>query len=1041
MTYASEVLADSPRIYWRLGDASGTTATDSSGNGKNGTYSGSPTLGATSLLPSESSNTAVSFDGVDDYVAVSDTSSLTAFTVEAWIKLSSTPDAGGVVAVSKMLGSPSTSRLFNLRVASSLALAAQVYDSGGSVTSLSGGILSVGTAYHVALTFSSGGDCKLYLNGSLNASGTRSGSLSTASIPFTVGARSDLVTFFPGVIDEVAFYGTDLSAARILAHYTAGTTLTSVVEPSFLSSAATLYSPTLANGGVDVFPNTITSGAQVFAPSVSASIKVTPNLVAGGSTFYAPSFTLESQVGAPDPAGAADGWNWGGIGIGSWTPAVTSPVAAIYPQNIVAAQAYDNPVVAGTQVLVEPIYKTAPAYRDRILIAGRDVTYFRGVPTPIPDWQLIQPLLWGAASIQLPQVAVPFEQPGYGALSWLKPGASVMIQRVNDETGAVVATDYRGLVIGFDISGGSLTVECGGHASGRAALVDRQMRLVQQRQDAGLLCSRAIRSIGNLRHHPPLGTHTGIELIDWGGGGLLDYINELVAKMTTVDGDQWTIMPDSVGTYHTMLKDLDTIHGTVYPDDARIKADLRRDISEEPNRVFASGVTPEGMAVKFGAYPGLIQGPAAPYPMDDHSSFGIGTTDADTDTGDGITVMGARLFVAGLLDGRADYNSYDAEVAEAIKDLQRLAGLTVSGTMTYATWRALWNQSVTGYDLRNIRILPAAARSVVTPYRLSSNGSIIARNPLYDPTIPWVDRTIAMGAGFTKRQMRTWARNQINNTPVWRGTIELNLGAIVAGNHTPGDPITSILRDRNIKPGMNLSLPTFAGGIVVHVAGVSFTNGGKTATLAVSTEPGDTLPVWAAIQRDRESRETVHRSFFAQRRAASFERENTFDEVGGTITPIKLNGGNWTVFPVVAKQAGTIEKIHMQLSPAREFVMAVFGRKISPGRLRRVTNAPLTKAGRKRWTEENVYDKLNRDHVVLYVAGSDEDPCGYFPKRKSEEEDAPPLTGRWEDDASFPFVTFQNETNRGSVLWVAVWVGDDATLRGGRIMWPSAEDY
>jgi hypothetical protein len=239
---------------------------------------------------------------------------------------------------------------------------------------------------------------------------------------------------------------------------------------------------------------------------------------------------------------------------------------------------------------------------------------------------------------------------------------------------------------------------------------------------------------------------------------------------------------------------------------------------------------------------------------------------------------------------------------------------------------------------------------------------------------------------------------------------------------------------------MNFRLPLFAGGIVVHCSGVSVRDEGNTVELVVATKPGDTLPVWAAIQRDRDSRNTVHRSFFAQRKAASLDRENTFDEVGGVISRVKLNPGGWTVFPVVAKQAGTIEKLRIRLSDEREFVTAVFGRKISPARLRAVTNAPLTKAGTKRWTNQAVLDQLDDDYVLLYVAGSDEDPCGYSPGRKSDED---PITGRHIDDASFPFVTFINDTDRGSVLWVAIWVqgGGAVSVTPGRIMWPSAEDY
>lgn len=44
MSYDSEVLSDTPQIYWKLQDASGTSAADSSGNARPGTYNGTATV-------------------------------------------------------------------------------------------------------------------------------------------------------------------------------------------------------------------------------------------------------------------------------------------------------------------------------------------------------------------------------------------------------------------------------------------------------------------------------------------------------------------------------------------------------------------------------------------------------------------------------------------------------------------------------------------------------------------------------------------------------------------------------------------------------------------------------------------------------------------------------------------------------------------------------------------------------------------------------------------------------------------------------------
>ena len=89
--YSNQVLADEPLAYWRLGEPSGTSAADASGNGNTGTYGGSPTLGATGALAGDT-DTATSFDGVNDNVSVPNNAALNlngSFSIEFWAKQTS----------------------------------------------------------------------------------------------------------------------------------------------------------------------------------------------------------------------------------------------------------------------------------------------------------------------------------------------------------------------------------------------------------------------------------------------------------------------------------------------------------------------------------------------------------------------------------------------------------------------------------------------------------------------------------------------------------------------------------------------------------------------------------------------------------------------------------------------------------------------------------------------------------------------------------------------------------------------------------------
>src|SRR5205807_8445727 len=62
-SYSSTVIGDHPSAYYRLGETSGTVAVDSSGNGRNATYTGNTTLGVSPGAVIGDTNTAISGTG------------------------------------------------------------------------------------------------------------------------------------------------------------------------------------------------------------------------------------------------------------------------------------------------------------------------------------------------------------------------------------------------------------------------------------------------------------------------------------------------------------------------------------------------------------------------------------------------------------------------------------------------------------------------------------------------------------------------------------------------------------------------------------------------------------------------------------------------------------------------------------------------------------------------------------------------------------------------------------------------------------------
>jgi hypothetical protein len=99
--------------YWKFDEGAGTTAADSSGNGNNGTLINGPTWTGVTAPLSYSNPQALSFDGVNSYVRIPDSSTLRpgSITTSAWFYLSSTPSPAKTV-VGKAYNGPAWSSPF-----------------------------------------------------------------------------------------------------------------------------------------------------------------------------------------------------------------------------------------------------------------------------------------------------------------------------------------------------------------------------------------------------------------------------------------------------------------------------------------------------------------------------------------------------------------------------------------------------------------------------------------------------------------------------------------------------------------------------------------------------------------------------------------------------------------------------------------------------------------------------------------------------------------------------------------------------------------
>jgi hypothetical protein len=226
--YSTTVKSDAPWEYWRLGEASGTTAADSSGNGHTGLYQGSIAYSQTGAITGDP-NKAVRLGGTapsDGYVTSGSTTAVTnpqTFSLELWFKTTTT--AGG-----KLIGFGSS------RTGTSAHYDRHIYmtNNGRLVFGTWTGSATVitttaaynnGLYHHVVATLSSFG-MRLYVDGALVGSNPNTlaesykGYWRVGGDALSHWPNQPTNRYFKGTVDEVAVYTIALTASQVSDHFT-----------------------------------------------------------------------------------------------------------------------------------------------------------------------------------------------------------------------------------------------------------------------------------------------------------------------------------------------------------------------------------------------------------------------------------------------------------------------------------------------------------------------------------------------------------------------------------------------------------------------------------------------------------------------------------------------------------------------------------------------------------------------------------------------------------------------------------------------------
>jgi len=200
--------------YWSFNEGNGTVAGDSSGNGNNGTLSGT----ALPTWTDGKRGKALRFDGINNKVLVSDNPSIVTgpnpFSYSLWFNATDLSTLRGLIGKSTAAGYPGISGIFGI-ISSKLYYQVKEYGYFGNTT------LESNIWYHVVFVWD-GTTEYFYLNGALDKSLVPPLDYQPFNLvtPFTIGNwYPGTGNPFAGLIDDVRIYNRALSATEIQALY------------------------------------------------------------------------------------------------------------------------------------------------------------------------------------------------------------------------------------------------------------------------------------------------------------------------------------------------------------------------------------------------------------------------------------------------------------------------------------------------------------------------------------------------------------------------------------------------------------------------------------------------------------------------------------------------------------------------------------------------------------------------------------------------------------------------------------------------------
>ena len=696
--------------------------------------------------------------------------------------------------------------------------------------------------------------------------------------------------------------------------------------------------------------------------------------------------------------------------------------------------------------------------RFRVVVGGKDVTFFRNALTVLHGWTDNDPFGDASCEIGFPQVST-FEKPGTRDLTWfrewsevsislmLNPGVTVRSDGKYYSNGALVPL-FEGMVPAFEDSLSETDNVLTLTAIGILYQLDYYTMppdiTPRSASDIGLRISQAInsRAVGRgFRGNSCAYHYTGVMSGQAGAWDKLlsGYIQDLISVCQNSKGQRVTLALQRPKTPWIQWKDTTTVHWSVWAGQPGVTYTLSSDWSGAFNVYYGEGTDDKGHHWRNTKYPRLHADTAPLYPRPITSFFTPGGSKT------GFTPFARRMYEHGYIHMHVK-DTYDPRDEDEVRDVQRRKGILVDGVVGPQTWAAVFEVGSNEGDLDGAYFQPIAEWTSVEPWRFNAQGATVGKNKRFDKDAVRIERYDNYGDHFTKRDAMKSAQVELAHSyhnPGWTGTITLTTDLL----DKDGNPNSRFL----IRAGENILIQGFKDHgwsrtdktYLFHIAQVDrdLTAEPPTVTLTVDTKARDLMSIAAMMQRDYATRHPSDRQEITQRQSRITQDTVTiwdYENGAGVIPKHAQLGGYWTVMRIPAGERGTVAMTHVYTSgPHSAFAIAVFGKAVTDRQLRALLGNPLVNKKVKNkdgtTTEYNPWDYYAKQLDAagyIYAAGGPDLPAGYWPTNDTSK--AANLSGWLKDNSSWYF-----ESQHSPWLWVAVYTKKTCWVEGRLYPGPS----